>query len=101
MHDDVDALCRLVVCTYVPDPNHIAVQHTIMLVAAQEERAIEDHWRAVRERDAAEAARKEARKEAADRIYDRLRAEHEAAARGREEEEELINMLRQARARRH
>jgi hypothetical protein len=49
----------------------------------------------VRERDAAEAARQAARKDVADRIYERLKLEQEEAQRAADEEQELVNLLRQ------
>lgn len=49
----------------------------------------------VRDRDAAEAARQAERKHVADRIYERLKAEQEAAQRAADEEQELINLMRQ------
>lgn len=49
----------------------------------------------VRGREAEEAARKAAQREEADRLYERLKKEIEEKQRAREEEDELINLLRQ------
>jgi hypothetical protein len=51
--------------------------------AKAEEQRIQDYWAMVAQRDAEEAARKAARKDAADRIYDQLRLEQEAALRAK------------------
>ncbi len=44
-------------------------------------------------REDAEAAKKAAKKESADRIYERLKGEQEAAQARRDEEDRLINLL--------
>jgi len=64
---------------------------------AEEQKRL-DHWTMVREREAEEAARKAERKAEADRLYEKVRVEMEAANRAREEEEDLINLLRQEEA---
>ncbi|WIA31853.1 hypothetical protein OEZ86_002718 [Tetradesmus obliquus] len=72
--------------------------------ARAEEQRIQDYWAMVAQRDAEEAARKAARKDAADRIYDQLRLEQEAALRAKEEEEYLIDLMHEeemAEKRRH
>jgi hypothetical protein len=62
---------------------------------ASDERAMSDYWESVRQREAEEVGRLAARKEAADRIYDRLRREKEEADAARTEQEDLINLLHQ------
>jgi phosphate uptake regulator len=49
----------------------------------------------VRAREAEAAARAAERREVADRMYERVRREMEAAMKAREEEDQLINLLRQ------
>lgn len=49
----------------------------------------------VRAREAEAVARAAERKEVADRMYERVRREMEAAMRAKEEEDQLINLLRQ------
>jgi hypothetical protein len=49
----------------------------------------------VRAREGVEAARLAERKQVADRIYERLKADQEAAQRAADEEQELINLMRQ------
>eukprot|EP00775_Hariotina_reticulata_P009667 gene9667-9826_t len=56
---------------------------------------IQSYWAMVSEREAMETAKKAARKEAADRIYDRLRLEQEEALRVKEEEDYLIDLMRE------
>jgi hypothetical protein len=51
--------------------------------AQAEDQRIQDYWAMVAQRDAEEAARKAARKDAADSIYDQLRLEQEAALRAK------------------
>jgi hypothetical protein len=51
--------------------------------AQAEDQRIQDYWAMVAQRNAEEAARKAARKDAADRIYDQLRLEQEAALRAK------------------
>lgn len=63
--------------------------------AAKEDRKIQEYWQMVRERESAEAERQAIRKEAADRMYEKVKREMEMEMRRREEEEELINMLQQ------
>lgn len=62
-----------------------------------EDRKIHEYWQMVREREAEEAARKAAMREEADRMYEKVKREMEEAQRAREEEDQLINMLRQVR----
>jgi hypothetical protein len=49
----------------------------------------------VRAREAEAAARAAEKREVADRMYERVRREMEAAMKAREEEDQLINLLRQ------
>jgi len=60
-----------------------------------EEKKIQDYWDMVRDREAAEAGRQADRKEAADRMYEKVKKEMEDEMRRREEEDYLINLLRQ------
>lgn len=60
---------------------------------AEEERKIQEHWQMVRDREAAEAAKKALQKDVADRMYEKVKRELEAQARAKEEEENLINLL--------
>ena len=57
------------------------------------------HSQMVRAREADAAQRAAERKQVADRMYEKVRHEMEAALRGREEEDQLINLLRQVRDR--
>lgn len=56
---------------------------TARAAAQAEEQKIQDYWSMVAAREAGEAARKAARKDAADRIYDQLRLDQEAALRAK------------------
>mmetsp|Transcript_43973 Transcript_43973/g.131828 ORF Transcript_43973/g.131828 Transcript_43973/m.131828 type:complete len:497 (-) Transcript_43973:323-1813(-) len=62
--------------------------------AAAEDRKIAEHWEGVRAREAAEAAKKAAAREVADRMYEQVKAEMQADRAARDEEERLINLLR-------
>uniref|UniRef100_A0A7S0YAH5 Meiosis-specific nuclear structural protein 1 n=1 Tax=Polytomella parva TaxID=51329 RepID=A0A7S0YAH5_9CHLO len=61
----------------------------------QEDRKIKEYWQMVSDREAQEASRKAERKEAADRMYEKIKKEMEEEARKKAEEEDLINLLHQ------
>jgi Na+-translocating ferredoxin:NAD+ oxidoreductase RnfC subunit len=60
--------------------------------AQAEDQRIQDYWAMVAQRDAEEAARKAARKDAADRIYDQLWLEQEAALRAKVRQRDAITV---------
>ncbi|MEW5298106.1 MAG: hypothetical protein WDW38_001158 [Sanguina aurantia] len=63
--------------------------------SAKEDRRIAEYWQMVKEREQVEAGRQAARKEVADRMYEKMKREMEGRQALREEEEELINLLQQ------
>eukprot|EP00892_Ulva_mutabilis_P003509 jgi/Ulvmu1/152/UM001_0156.1 len=64
----------------------------------EEERKIQDHLQEVKRREDAQQAAQAAKREEADRIYTRLKAEKEATLAAEEEQHFLINLLRQEEA---
>ncbi|KAL6760706.1 flagellar associated protein [Haematococcus lacustris] len=62
---------------------------------AAEDRKVAEYWQAVREREAENAAKAAARQEVADRMYEKVKREMEEAQRAKDEEDRLIDLLRQ------
>lgn len=60
--------------------------------------SVQDHLQEVKRREDAQQAAQAAKREEADRIYTRLKAEKEAAMAAEEEQHFLINLLRQEEA---
>ncbi|GBF95429.1 hypothetical protein Rsub_08391 [Raphidocelis subcapitata] len=66
--------------------------------AAAEDAKIRGYWEMVAGREGREAARQRERRDAAARIYDRLRLEAEAKRRAKDEEDRLIDLMREEEA---